>query len=84
MVFLEGKGMCGYVSHGSTLRKVLFGLIVSLKAYWAAKIAHFTPEFPVTLEHFSLHNFLNFPPHLALSSQPQKSFARIKLIYSKG
>lgn len=40
MVFLEGKGMCGYVSHGSKLRKVFFfGLIMSLKAYWAAKIA---------------------------------------------
>lgn len=50
------------------LRKVLFGLILSLKAYWVAKIAHFTPEFPVTLLHFSLHNFLNSPFHLALSS----------------
>lgn len=39
MVFLEGKGMYGYVSHGSKLRKVFFGLIMSLKAYWAAKIA---------------------------------------------
>lgn len=38
MVFLEGKGMCGYVSHGSKLRKVLFGLIVSLKLIGRLKL----------------------------------------------
>jgi len=59
MVFLKENTLCGSVTYASQTEKNSFVFDPVSKLSGPAKTAHFTPEFSIILEHFSLHDFVN-------------------------